>query len=85
MQSPIGTRRGAAGDVLTCIKEAASCRSIIGVDVCGENTDDQEEEGNRPAKPIRIRIGRLFVNYWKYAMYCVHDSRKNFEGIRLQE
>ena len=29
-----------------------------------------------PAKRIRIRIGKLFVNYWKYAMYCVHDSRK---------
>ena len=37
-------------DVLTCIKEAASCRSIIGVDVCGENTDDQEEEGNRASQ-----------------------------------
>ena len=37
-------------DVLACIKEAASCRSIIGVDVCGENTDDQEEEGNRASQ-----------------------------------
>ena len=65
--------------------EAASCRSIIGVDVCGENpmTRNRREIGS--PKRIRIRIGRLFVNYWKYAMYCVHDSRKNFEGIRLQE
>ena len=29
-------------DVLACIKEAASCRSIIGADVCGE---DPEQEG----------------------------------------
>ena len=69
-------------DVLACIKEAASCRSIIGVDVI-RMTRNRREIG--PAKRIRIRIGRLFVNYWKYAIYCVHDSRKNFEGIRLQE
>lgn len=37
-------------DVLACIKEAASCRSIIGVDVCGENPDDQEQEGNRASQ-----------------------------------
>ena len=37
-------------DVLACIKESASCRSIIGVDVCGENTDDQEQEGNRASQ-----------------------------------
>lgn len=37
-------------DVLACIKEAASCCSIIGVDVCGENPDDQEQEGNRASQ-----------------------------------
>ena len=35
------------GDVLACIKEAASCRSIIGVDVCGEDPENLEQEGSR--------------------------------------
>ena len=34
-------------DVLACIKEAASCRGIIGVDVCGE---DPEQEGIRASQ-----------------------------------
>ena len=37
-------------DVLACLMVAASCRSIIGVDVCGENPDDQEQEGNRASQ-----------------------------------
>lgn len=32
-------------DVLACIKEAASCRSIIGADVCGEDPEAPEQEG----------------------------------------
>lgn len=37
-------------DVLACIKEAASCRSIIGVDVCGEDPEDPEQEGIRASQ-----------------------------------
>lgn len=41
-------------DVLACIKEAASCRSIIGADVCGEDPENPEQGGIRASQINQI-------------------------------
>lgn len=40
----------ALGDVLSCIRAAAACRNIIGLDICGEDPDGEARDGATAAE-----------------------------------